>query len=167
MSLTTYNIYRIILKVNALQRPRWSSSYKVVMYKRYITFVIDPPLMMAQSRAENTWEINNHGKYIDQFSPNTIKSIQQYERINRKICRQKRSIIFNEIYIYIYISSSRMDSSPPSLSLSLSLSQSVPIFFRYCQVFQTTSNIHAKLNYRELLMMMMYVSYIIIINNSR
>ena len=76
--------------------------------------------MMAQSRAEDTWEINNYGKYINQFPPNTIKSIPQYERINKKICRQKMSIMFNEIcineemlpkythththtYIYIYI----------------------------------------------------------------
>ena len=60
---------------------------------------------MAQSWAESTWEINNYGKYINQFPPNTIKSIWQNERINKKICRQK--IIFNEIcvciYIYIYI----------------------------------------------------------------
>ena len=78
--------------------------------------------MMAQGQAESTWEINNYGKYINQFLPNTIKSIRQYERINKKICRQKMSIIFNEIcineemrqkhththththtYIYIYI----------------------------------------------------------------
>ena len=68
-----------------------------------MTFVIHPPLMMAQSRTESTWEINNYGKYINQFPPNTIKSIRQYERINKKICRQKMSIIFNEICIYIYI----------------------------------------------------------------
>ena len=78
--------------------------------------------MMALRRAESTWEIDNHGKYINQFPPNIIKSIQQYERINKKICRQKISILFNEIcineemlpkyiythththiYIYIYI----------------------------------------------------------------
>ena len=58
---------------------------------------------MAQSLAESTWEINNYGKYIKQFPPNTIKSIRQYERINKKICRQKMSIMFNEICIYIYI----------------------------------------------------------------
>ena len=56
-------------------------------YKNYITFLIDPPLMMAQNRAESTWEINNYGKYINQFLPNIIKSIRQYEWINRKICR--------------------------------------------------------------------------------
>ena len=59
--------------------------------------------MMAQSRAESTWDIYNYGQYINQFPPNTIKAIQQYERINKKICRQKMSIMFNEIYIYIYI----------------------------------------------------------------
>ena len=66
--------------------------------------------MVAQSRAESTWEINNYGKYINQFLPNIIKSIRQYERINKKIRRQKMSIMFNEIcvymcvwYIYIYI----------------------------------------------------------------
>ena len=46
---------------------------------------------------------NNYGNYINQFSPNTINPIWQYERINKKICRQKMFIIFNEICIYIYI----------------------------------------------------------------
>ena len=78
--------------------------------------------MMAQSRAESTWDIYNYGKYINQFAPNRIKSIRQYQRINKKICRHKMSIMFNEIcineemlpkyththththiYIYIYI----------------------------------------------------------------
>ena len=58
---------------------------------------------MAQSRAESTWDIYNYGKYINQFPPNTMKAIRQYERINKKICRQKMSIMFNEIFIYIYI----------------------------------------------------------------
>ena len=57
---------------------------------------------MAQNQAESICEINNYGKYINQLPPNTIKSIQ-YERINKKICRQKMSIIFHEICIYIYI----------------------------------------------------------------
>ena len=58
--------------------------------------------MIAQSRAESTWDINNRGKYINQFPPNIIKPILQYERINKKICRQKMCIMFNEIYIYIF-----------------------------------------------------------------
>ena len=59
--------------------------------------------MMAQSRAESTRDIYNYGKYINQFPPKTIKAIRQYERINKKICRLKMSIMFNEICIYIYI----------------------------------------------------------------
>ena len=59
--------------------------------------------MKTHSRAESTWEINNYGKDINQFPTNTIKSIWQYERINKKICRQKMSIIFNKIFINIYI----------------------------------------------------------------
>ena len=61
---------------------------------------------MAISQAESTWNIDNYGKYINQFPPNMIKAIRQYEQINKKICRQTMSIMFNEIcieYIYIYI----------------------------------------------------------------
>ena len=50
--------------------------------------------------------------------PNTIKVIREFERIQKKICRHKMSIMFNEIcineemlpiyiYIYIYIYSSK------------------------------------------------------------
>ena len=69
---------------------------------------------MAQSRAESTRDIYNYGQYINQFPPNTIKAIWEYEQIQKKICRQKMSIMFYEIcineemlpkytYIYIYI----------------------------------------------------------------
>ena len=67
--------------------------------------------MMAQSRAESTKDAYNYGQYINQFPPNTIKAIREYKRIQKKICRQKMSIMFNEIcinkemlpiYIYIY-----------------------------------------------------------------
>ena len=47
-----------------------------------------------------------HGQYINQFPPNTIKVIREFERIQKKICRHKMSIMFNKIlhiYIYIYI----------------------------------------------------------------
>ena len=74
-------------------------SYIVVICKNksYITFVINPPLTMAQSRAESTRDTYNYGQYINQFPPNTIKAIQEYEWIQKKICRQKMSIMFNEI----------------------------------------------------------------------
>ena len=119
MSLATETVYRTILKVNATHCNGTDAlllTKYLCTYKSYINFVIDPPLIVAQSRAESTctWEINNHGKYINQFPPNIIKSIRQYERINKKIRRQKMSIMFKEIcineeilpkytYIYIYI----------------------------------------------------------------
>ena len=59
--------------------------------------------MMAQSRAESTRDTYNYGQYINQFPPNMIKAIREYERIQKKICRQKICIMFNEIRIYIYI----------------------------------------------------------------
>ena len=40
--------------------------------------------------------------YINQFPPNIIKSIRQYEKINKKICRQKMFIMFNEICTHIH-----------------------------------------------------------------
>ena len=57
-----------------------------VLWKSYITFVIHPSLMMAQSWAESTWEITNYGRFINQFPLNIIRSIRQFERINKKIC---------------------------------------------------------------------------------
>ena len=88
-------------------------SYTVVICKNksYITFVIDPHLIMAKNREESSRDIYNYGQYINQFLPITIKAIRQYERIQKKIWRQKMSIMFNEIcineemlpkYTYIY-----------------------------------------------------------------
>ena len=59
--------------------------------------------MMAQSREESTKDTYNYEQYLNQFPPNTIKVIQEFERIQKKICRHKMSIMFNEICIYIYI----------------------------------------------------------------
>ena len=55
--------------------------------------------MMAQSRAESTRDTYNYGQYINQFRPNTIKVIREFERIQKKICRHKMSIMFYEIFI--------------------------------------------------------------------
>ena len=86
------------------QRPKCSSSYKVVMCIRKLhrfcnTSSPDDDLKLGRKYMGN----KHYGKYINQFPPNIIKSIRQYERINKKICRQKMFIIFNEIYIYIYV----------------------------------------------------------------
>ena len=70
--------------------------------------------MMAQSQAESTRDTYNYGQYLNQFLPNTIKVIREFERIQKKICRHKMSITFNEIcineemlpkytYLYMYI----------------------------------------------------------------
>ena len=90
--------------------------------------------MMAQSRAERTRDTYNYGQYLNQFPPNTIKVIREFERIQKKICRHKMSIMFNEIcineemlpkkkniYIYIYIYTLSLFLFL-SLSISLSLS---------------------------------------------
>ena len=68
--------------------------------------------MMAQSRAESTWDTYNYGQYIIQFPPEYDKSHTGIRMDPEKICRHKMSIMFNEIcineemlpkYIYIYI----------------------------------------------------------------
>ena len=79
-----------------------------IYYKSDVTFVLayyhyvraSLPLKIM---AESTRDTYNYGQYINQFSPNTIKVIQEFERIQKKICRHKMSIMFNEICIYIYI----------------------------------------------------------------
>ena len=40
---------------------------------------------MAQNWAESTWEITNDGRFINQYPPNIIRLIRQFERINIKI----------------------------------------------------------------------------------
>ena len=59
--------------------------------------------MMAQSRAESRRDTYNYGQYLNQYPPNTIKVIREFERIQKRICRHKMSIMFNEICIYIHI----------------------------------------------------------------
>ena len=63
-------------------------------------------------RFKGTRDTYNYGQYLNQFPPNTINVIREFERIQKKICRHKMSIMFNEIcineemlpiYIYIYI----------------------------------------------------------------
>ena len=81
--------------------------------------------MMAQSQAESTRDTYNYGQYLNQFPPNTIKVIREFERIQKRICRHKMSIMFNEIcineemlpiYIYIYMYAYRVKKSTQVLS---------------------------------------------------
>ena len=73
---------------------------------------------MAQSRAESTRDTYNYGQFINQFPPNTIKVIWEFERIQKKICRHKMSIMFNEICIYIYVDDYVDIYSPTPVGLS-------------------------------------------------
>ena len=61
----------------------------VISWRDKLHSVIDPPLMMAQSQAESIRDIYNYGQYINQFPPNTIKVIREFEQIQKKICRHK------------------------------------------------------------------------------
>ena len=57
--------------------------------------------MMAHDRVENTRLTISYESFINQFPPDTIKSILQLERTYTKIRRQNMSILFNEIRINI------------------------------------------------------------------
>ena len=110
MSFATGTNYRITFKSKRhnLQWQRRPYTVVICQHKSYITFVIDLPLMMAQSRTESTWDTYNYGQYINQSPPNSIKVIQEFERIQKKICRHKMSIMFHEICTYIYKPQSNM-----------------------------------------------------------
>ena len=54
--------------------------------------------MMSQDWAESTRLPISYGSFINQFLPDTIKSMRQLERTYTKMCTQKMSILFNEIY---------------------------------------------------------------------
>ena len=44
---------------------------------------------MAQSWAERTWELTNYRRFINQLPSNIIRSIRQFERINKKKKKKK------------------------------------------------------------------------------
>ena len=101
-------------------------------------FAIYTPLMMAQDRTESTRVTIRYGSFINQFSLDTIKSIQQLEKADTKISRQNISILFNEIsvciYIYIYIYVYILSSCADSTKFDDSLSASIPITHRPWQI---------------------------------
>ena len=83
-------------------------------------FAIYTPLMMAQNQAESTMVKSSYESFVKQFTLHSIKSVRQLGMTYTKLCRQKKSILFNEkcineemlpkythtrthIYIYIYI----------------------------------------------------------------
>ena len=87
-----------------------------IYYKSDLTFVLAYYNCVRASLPLKVLALQlcNYGQYINQFPQNTIKIIREFERIQKKICRHKMSIMFNEIcineemlpkytYIYIYI----------------------------------------------------------------
>ena len=85
-----------------------------LIYVLSIVVCIPSTFCLTLGHHQSTRDIYNYGQYINQFLSNTIKVIQECKRIQKKICRHKMSIMFNEIcineemlpkytYIYIYI----------------------------------------------------------------
>ena len=91
------DVFSIIVYFPSTFCPNLGHHQGKIYYKSDVTFVF--ALLLCKKKSVCTWDINNYGKYINQFLPKTIKSIRQYERINKKICRQKMSIMFNKICI--------------------------------------------------------------------
>ena len=56
--------------------------------------------MIAQDHSESTREPIIYRRFINQFPLDTIKWMQRLERMNTKMCRQRISILFNQIYIH-------------------------------------------------------------------
>ena len=55
--------------------------------------------MMARDRPESTWEPINYGRFITRFPPDTINWMRGLDRIITKVCKQRMSILFNQICI--------------------------------------------------------------------
>ena len=55
--------------------------------------------MMAQDQAESSWIPTCYESFINQFPADTVKSMRQLERTYTKMCKQKMSVLFNEICI--------------------------------------------------------------------
>ena len=72
-------------------------------YKGHITFPIYRPLTTAQDRTKSTREPINYERFIKQYPPDIRKLMRRLQRINKKLCRLRMFILFNQIYICIYI----------------------------------------------------------------
>ena len=77
-------------------------SYTSINKKRYCTFAIYTPLMIAWVGSGCTWEPVKYGKFISQFQLDIKIYIQWYERIEIRIGSHRMFLIFNKIYEYIH-----------------------------------------------------------------
>ena len=75
----------------------------VLPYRSYDIWreLVDKPSIM--SYFPSTWEITKDGWFINQFPPNIIRSIRQYERINKKYLDKNIYQWRNAAQIYLYI----------------------------------------------------------------
>ena len=69
----------------------------------YVLYIYIYVYICMEDQAESTRELIYHRRFINQFPPDIIKSMNPLKRINTKMCRQRISALFNYIYIYIYI----------------------------------------------------------------
>ena len=98
----------------------WCSNIGVLLVRIFRSCVVEHECFFKcwaiELVSESTRDTYNDRQYINQFTLNTIKVKREFERIQKKICRHKMSIMFNEIcineemlpkythiYIYIYI----------------------------------------------------------------
>ena len=96
------NVFNELKNKTLHQHTSINNKYLQSTCKSHIAFGIYTLLMRAQDRAESTRVPISYENSINQFPLDTIKSMWQLERTYTKMCRQKMSIFFNEIYIYIY-----------------------------------------------------------------
>ena len=59
--------------------------------------------MIAQDRAEITREIIYHGRFINQFPTDIIKSIRQLERINKKYVHKNIYNVKSNIHMCVCV----------------------------------------------------------------
>ena len=102
-------------KINPFFRIEISCLYiYLIKHNRHFlsTYFFVNPFKLLYWSYDIRWELVDKPPIIIMIS---LRSIRQFERINKKICRRKRSIMFNQIciheemlpiyiYIYIYIS---------------------------------------------------------------
>ena len=65
----------------------------------YIPSTFSPTLHSSNMQKQKLHHFCNRSSPDDGLKPNTIKAIREFERIQKKICRHKMSIMFNEICI--------------------------------------------------------------------
>ena len=78
-----------------------SSSYKVIMYLQKLHHFSNTSSPDDGPKSGRSYlEITNYGRFINQFQPNNIKSIRQFERINEKYV-DKKCLLCSIKYVFM------------------------------------------------------------------